>query len=69
MSIIKNVVDQVECHYCGQLSFVDDMTNVTVQDGPDDCIDVGMCRTCAEDYSNSCEGHEDDWKENDPQYG
>lgn len=54
MSKIKNVVDQVECHYCGQLSFIDDMSTVSIQDGPDDCIDVGMCRECAETYAADC---------------
>jgi hypothetical protein len=51
---LKNVVEQIECHYCGQLSFIDDLTLVPLQDGPDDCIDVGMCTECAEAYNQDC---------------
>lgn len=67
MSKIENIVETVECYYCGQLSFIDDMTKVSIQDGPDDCIDVGMCGVCAEEYNQDVPEH--DWKEEDERYG
>ena len=63
MSKVKQAVDQIECHFCGQLWFISELQDVCIADGPDDFIHVGMCDECAEAYEEHCAMHEDDHKE------
>jgi len=65
MGKVKQASQQIECHFCGQLWFVNELQDVCVADGPDDFQHVGMCDECAEAYEEYCAQHEDDHKYNE----